>query len=326
MNRSSKGLSIQITGVILIVVGVICLNIITRVIFEVRNDYLLPVGSYILSLGLAAGGVSLYNKGRRLRIPSVEEILAKKIPYVLYLRPFESQTDTNRPPGDDITDALALQLPLIPFSSEEEKLAKAMRIIGPGLTIGRPDEKSFPLGFIRLYVATHDDWKKKVEELMADARLVILRLGNTPGLIWELEKAREVLTPERIVLLLPKESSLVRGPGERDIGLQLSPRGPYGAREKDELRPGLTVPVLRLTSIKVKYSVAGIVYFDSDWVGHARPLSDFVINFTHAIDKAFKPVYKRLGVRKGIRVYQIMAILFVIVLVGFIFLANYFGK
>jgi hypothetical protein len=325
MNKFAKGLSIQITGVILFIIGLVCLKLITPLTLELGNSYLVLVVSFVLSLGLLSFAVAVYNKGRRLRLPSAAEVLAKKIPHVLYLRSFESQTVTNQAPSDDIHDALELQLPLLSSSSEEEKLAKALRVIGPGLTVGTPGEKISPFGFIRVYIV-NNDWMSEVEKLMTDARLVVIRIGDTPGVVRELERARQLLPPERIVLLLPEESFLIRDPGEMDTGIQLLSYGPYGARDQVELCPGVTVPILKRHSTEIKYSVAAIVYFDSDWVAHPRPLGDIVINFTHAIDKAFKPVYKQLGVRKGIRLYQVMIILSGILGVGLMALFTYGGR
>ena len=60
----------------------------------------------------------------------------------------------------------------------------------PVLCIGRPGE-SYPISrFGRIFV-THDGWKEVVKALMDAAAIVIVRIGSTPGLQWELSAALE---------------------------------------------------------------------------------------------------------------------------------------
>jgi hypothetical protein len=323
MNRFQRGRVFQIIGVILLLVGLVCFVITFPGNWKLGDDfYFLALVFHVLSGGLLGCAVTVYNKGRRLRLQFGDEVLAKGQPYVLYLRSFDSQTVTNRIPLDELN----VIVPPIKFSSEEEKLAKALRVIGPGITVAKPGEEWPSLGFSRLKIV-NNDWLSTVEGLISDARLVVVRIDKTSGVLSELKVARKLLNPERLVLLVPKESDLIRDFSERDTGIQLLPYGPHGARWEVELSPGLTSPILKVPfRDKVRYSCAGIIYFDSDWVGHSRLLSDMTINFTHALDRAFKPVYKQLGVKKGIRLYQVMAVLVGIYMVAFLALYKYYVR
>ena len=87
-----------------------------------------------------------------------------------------------------------------PVNAEQE-IADILDAIGPVVAIGKPGEPLPELGAARLYV-TDDQWQAKVGELMRMARLVVLRVGSTPGLLWEIEQALEHLPRQRVVFAL----------------------------------------------------------------------------------------------------------------------------
>ncbi|MET0917983.1 MAG: hypothetical protein ABWY07_06105 [Burkholderiales bacterium] len=91
--------------------------------------------------------------------------------------------------------------------TEEEQLAKALAWIGPFLAVGRPGETLPHVGAQRIYLAD-DEWQHRVLELMAQARLVVLRTGSTQGFHWEVEQALSVLTPDRLLLVADERSEL----------------------------------------------------------------------------------------------------------------------
>ena len=91
--------------------------------------------------------------------------------------------------------------------TEEEQLAKALAWIGPFLAVGRPGETLPHVGAQRIYLAD-DEWQHRVLELMAQARLVVLRTGSTQGFHWEVEQALSVLTPDRLLLVADDRSEL----------------------------------------------------------------------------------------------------------------------
>jgi fatty-acyl-CoA synthase len=71
--------------------------------------------------------------------------------------------------------------------------------IGPVVAIGKPSEPVPQLGAACLYVS-NDEWQRKVAELMAAARLVVVRVGASPGLLWEIEQALAKLPRQRLAL------------------------------------------------------------------------------------------------------------------------------
>ncbi len=100
-------------------------------------------------------------------------------------------------------------------STEEVALVSDLERIGPVLAIGRPGEKLAHLGAARLYV-TDEDWQTIAQRLMASARLVVIRAGNTPGLRWELARARNELSAEKVALWFPAKFKGVAYTGLRE--------------------------------------------------------------------------------------------------------------
>ena len=86
-------------------------------------------------------------------------------------------------------------------STYEQSLAKAVAILGPLIAIGKPDEKLPPSGAARLYVG-NDRWKDVVEQLVALAQFVILRVGQTEGFLWELQHVVSTCDPRKVARLI----------------------------------------------------------------------------------------------------------------------------
>jgi hypothetical protein len=86
-------------------------------------------------------------------------------------------------------------------TSLEEQLSDAVDSIGPLIAIGQPGEPMPTLGAARLYVSA-DEWQEAVLSWMARARLVILRPGCTPGVVWEIEAAFSRVRAEKLLLLV----------------------------------------------------------------------------------------------------------------------------
>ena len=81
----------------------------------------------------------------------------------------------------------------------EELLAYAFNRVGTLITIGSPLENLPLLGAQRIYAA-EETWKGEVQRLAADAALVLLHVGSTRGVRWEIEHVVACCDPLRTVL------------------------------------------------------------------------------------------------------------------------------
>jgi hypothetical protein len=72
----------------------------------------------------------------------------------------------------------------------EQSLAHSLYEVGPVEAVGEPGRRLPPLGATRTYYAD-DDWQREVAERIASAQLVVLSVGRTPAVAWEVRTIRE---------------------------------------------------------------------------------------------------------------------------------------
>jgi hypothetical protein len=110
------------------------------------------------------------------------------------------------------SDRRAPVLYLRPFEADERKhwyaqrIAKAARSIGPVIAVGRPEENLPATPHIAREYLLDEEWHARVLELMRRAQLIVLHVGGSPGLAWEIEQAIGLGRPERLVVCLGPES------------------------------------------------------------------------------------------------------------------------
>lgn len=148
----------------------------------------------------------LWRRSQRHEAPSAEEAMAADPrPPVLYLRSFKDDGSAILDDGGSklmrrMFAALAPQTP-------EQELADLLRHVGPVVAIGKPGEPLPELGAARLYV-TNDQWQHAVTDLMKQAALVVVRIGSSAGVLWEIEHALSLIPRERLVLALMSGSEV----------------------------------------------------------------------------------------------------------------------
>jgi signal peptidase II len=135
-------------------------------------------------------GEKLHSIGRALAAPPASRLLNKKRNrYVLYFRSF--------------SDDFSAKATSIAEASVEERLCQALDWIGPVVAIGKPGERLATLGAARLYV--HDaGWRQTALQLITLARVVFIRMSDTPGLWWEISTTLERVPPESILIFFEK--------------------------------------------------------------------------------------------------------------------------
>ena len=84
----------------------------------------------------------------------------------------------------------------------EPRLGRVLKRVGPPICVGRPGERLPPYGFHRIYFAD-DDWRQSVLTMAAHARLIVVLIGETQGLAWEITQLLERNWLDKTILLLP---------------------------------------------------------------------------------------------------------------------------
>jgi hypothetical protein len=155
----------------------------------------LPVGGALAIFGTSEG-MRLRERGRRLRSARAVSLDARRKP-VLLLRSF----------GDD---ELLDPRPLDFFQRRyEETLASTLQELGPVLCIGRPNDSLGFGGAARLYVSD-EHWQKAVCHLMERAVAVVIVVGRTEGLWWEIDTAIATVDRARLLFFFPYASMGLR--------------------------------------------------------------------------------------------------------------------
>jgi hypothetical protein len=237
----------------------------------------------LLSL-VVHSGRKCYLKGKRIvaatrPFPSIQ---GSRRP-IVYLRSFKDDIVAANPMGDGPPGT---EFHYISFVTEEEQLAAVMNEIGPFAAIGRPGEELPDLGANRIYVQQHEEWQQEVINLISIAQLVVIRLGMTEGIVWELSTAIKHVKPERLLLLVPWGKSQYEA---------------FCKTYATLFPAGLPEFPWFLTRAPIG-SIDGIVYFEPDWTPHFLRLKlsrrySGTTPLKASLKIALTPVVNRLGLR-----------------------------
>ena len=148
------------------------------------------LGTVISIVGLGSGP-RLRDRGRRLRAQDARLLIQKvgERP-VLLLRSFEDE---------ELVDPRPLNL----FQQRyEETLSRALKQIGPVITIGRPGDDLGFSGAARFYVSD-ENWQQAIRYLMMESAVVVIVVGRTGGLWWEIGTALECVLRKRLLFFVP---------------------------------------------------------------------------------------------------------------------------
>jgi hypothetical protein len=157
-----------------------------------------------IAFGLMALGYASYRRAKRhLAAPALDIRRQDNRPPVLLLRSF----------GDDMIPVQEFRLSFFIQRSQtfEEILTQHLWDYGPVIAIGRPREAIPPLGAAREYVR-NEDWQSRLNELSASAGMLVLVLGRTEGVLWEIRRVISAGLLSKTVFVLPpvKEEELRR--------------------------------------------------------------------------------------------------------------------
>jgi hypothetical protein len=130
----------------------------------------------------------------------------------------------------------------------EELLVGALPNIGPLVAIGNPADKlAHPAGH-HTY-PEHTDWRVLIRELLIKAQISLISIGESNGLLWEIEQVTSTVQPERIILCLPICKTVA---------------------EKEQRYRGFRIATLGIfpRPLPEKVGDAQFLYFDTDWTPH----------------------------------------------------------
>ena len=93
---------------------------------------------------------------------------------------------------------------------EQAAFATIMTLIGPYIAVGRPSEGTeyggIDIGAAKIYVEDNE-WQNVVAEWLKTAAIVVIEVGPTKGLLWELNYAMHQVEKTRILFVLPSDDT-----------------------------------------------------------------------------------------------------------------------
>lgn len=273
----SSGKALKRAGLTILVIGLI-ISLILRFVPDRDWNQALAIFS-LLPILMVVGGAFMFFRGRQYATQaSAETILFDGKPDVLYLRPFKTDPSV----AGQAFSALLTPTLLSGMATDEEQLTEVLKPFGDLVAIGQPGESLPKPGAAKLY-APDEEWQRVVVEQMQAARLVVIRAGNAPGVLWELKKAREVLKPEKLLVLV--------------MGMNKKKYEPFRIEAEEML--GVSLP--DRDRMKKSGGAAGFFRFSEDWTPEFLPLNapklrrssykPFRVMFRYAL----KPVFADYG-------------------------------
>jgi hypothetical protein len=137
---------------------------------------------------------------RHLSLEAREVRVLDTRPPVLILRAFKD--DELKAPGRVFEKLWSKPSMWFRTPSFEELLAQECEPIGPPIIVGAPDERLPRLGAAREHLA-NEDWQTAVASLIDEALLVVIIVGDTRNLFWELATAVGRRGHQRVLLIVP---------------------------------------------------------------------------------------------------------------------------
>jgi len=229
-------------------------------------------------------------------------------PPVIYLRSFRDDGERlvrGYATPSRLLSAISSALVIV---SPEQELALNLRRIGPVIAIGKPGETLPELGAARLY-APHDRWQEIVFGLLDRAAMVVVRVGTSAGVLWEVDQVLARVPRSRTVfLILGVGEAIVAGAREieRRLGMEL----PLPDLGEPESRAGR---FLRYVFTNPAGPIGAIVGFDVDGHPTVEPIRRAVFrpgDLAHSLRLSpfagpFRSACRRLFARLGLPWHEV---------------------
>lgn len=252
-------------------------------------------GMTLLTLKLFPWLAKRYRARRKRGFSLAGEVIANDPrPHVLYLRPFKDD--------ESITHAVGL-------ASVEQEMCMVLSEIGPLLIFAGP-WKPTDAGVPHVPIPPEKCWQDEVLEQMSKARLVVMRIGDTPGFLWEMQEAFQRVRPERLVFWVPAGRERYEKFCRAAQGQLAHPLPAYEAGRWPRFSDH-----------------GGILYFGDDWSPRLQRFKTVWVRqtfwelFAATLKIALRPVYEKLGVvwrKPPIQPMQVLYILTLILLTALI--------
>jgi hypothetical protein len=175
--------------------------------FQLIPSSLLPDNMQQQLWRLAQIGYYFLIYARHFFQPSFEVVMANdKRPPVVFLRSFADDEKVRYDKADSA---------LFDFSLES-RLAAHFTSVGPFIAVGAPGDKVPHLGAARASLSD-DQWQGTVVDWMGRASLIVVMVGTTHWIAWELKKIVDLSLAEKLIVVFPQTKTPI---WKRDVSSQ----------------------------------------------------------------------------------------------------------
>lgn len=277
-------LIVKVTG-ILIILSAFSLYV-EKDSFDINKYLLFLYCGIIVTIGLG-----VFKFGKRIRyIPTRIKNPQLPLKYSLYLRSFNIDDDSEKDSRGKVS--LSNIFPYLffwGFRTQEQQLAMVVNKIAPLVTAIKPGESLPHRGAIR-YIITKENWEDELPDLINSATLIVIRLGKTKSLQWEIEYCiRDAIKhncSEKLVFILPSNILIY---DYYFLRKDLFPKGFVDIKDYFTVKNSDT------------NSDIGIVYFDENWTTKIKFIDYKAKYVRFPLEKnyriAFEYIFKRFNVK-----------------------------
>ncbi|CAM1344499.1 hypothetical protein [Tenacibaculum amylolyticum] len=152
----------------------------------------------IIAVVCITTGFFILLKGKKLFKTTLDlEKFNTDTPFVLYLRPFDFDED------DQIKNIGGISHTGFEVKKTiESQISSAFKKVGKVISISNPKLDLQVLGSTK-YKANQDNWKESVEQLIRESQIVVVTLGTSDSIIWEIITCLRVKEPREILFINP---------------------------------------------------------------------------------------------------------------------------
>jgi hypothetical protein len=165
---------------------------------------------WIVAIGLLSAAVAIGRAARARAMPTAQQMaMFDRRPPILYLRSFldddlriRTRRSARRGFLGNLTSIQLLAVLVRTRERFEEILVWQLWLHGPVIAVGDPVRRKFRLGSPRFYLS-NDRWADEIQPLMSSARFVVMVLGRTEGVAWELQCLGRLGLANKLLIVLP---------------------------------------------------------------------------------------------------------------------------
>ncbi|MEP7317853.1 MAG: hypothetical protein ABI921_03905 [Panacibacter sp.] len=197
------GRAVIVTGILLILYAIY-----RWIMYGWQSSHFIETGSVVLMVLIPLSGYFFYLEKRKNAYSMTAVLANSKKPSVLYLRSFNQESQyfvvgAKEKYGSfthSWSSLMAQDYQNIGVTTEEFLTGEISQSIGPFVALGSPEDYLPPEGAARMY-ADDKNWMNIFKELSKSVACIIMEVGKSDNLSWELKELKKDALEEKLFVL-----------------------------------------------------------------------------------------------------------------------------